>query len=74
MAGVLLAGLMNPLVNGPFVAIIQYAVPPELQGRVFAVIGSVAGAASPLGMAIAGPSLIDGASRCGLSSVGSSAY
>lgn len=46
---------MNPLVNGPFGAIIQDVVPPELQGRVFSVIGSVAGAAQPIGMAIAGP-------------------
>jgi len=55
VGAVLLAGLMNPLVNGPFGAIIQDVVPPELQGRVFSVIGSVAGAAQPIGMAIAGP-------------------
>ncbi|MCJ7738908.1 MAG: MFS transporter, partial [Anaerolineae bacterium] len=55
LASVFLAGLMNPLVNGPFMAIIQSAVPPELQGRVFAVIGSVTGMAAPIGMAISGP-------------------
>jgi len=55
VASVFLAGFMNPLVNGPFMAIIQDVVPPELQGRVFSVIGSVAGAAAPIGMAISGP-------------------
>lgn len=55
LASVFLAGLMNPLVNGPFMAIIQSAVPPELQGRVFAVIGSVTGMAAPIGMAVSGP-------------------
>jgi MFS transporter, DHA3 family, macrolide efflux protein len=55
LAGVLVAGLSNPIINGPFLAIIQDVVEPEIQGRVFTVIGSLAGLASPLGMAIAGP-------------------
>ncbi|MCJ7739549.1 MAG: MFS transporter, partial [Anaerolineae bacterium] len=55
LASVLMAGLMNPLVNGPLMAIIQSAVPPEFQGRVFTVIGSVTGLAAPIGMAISGP-------------------
>jgi MFS transporter, DHA3 family, macrolide efflux protein len=55
LASVFMAGLLNPFVNGPFMAIVQSAVPPELQGRVFTVIGSVVGLASPIGMAIAGP-------------------
>jgi MFS transporter, DHA3 family, macrolide efflux protein len=54
-AGMLLAGFMNPIVNSPFMAILQSAVAPELQGRVFTAVGSMAGLASPLGMAIAGP-------------------
>lgn len=33
----------------------QSAVAPEIQGRVFTAVGSMAGAASLLGMAIAGP-------------------
>ena len=36
-------------------AILQSAVAPEIQGRVFTAVGSMAGAASLLGMAIAGP-------------------
>ncbi len=55
IAGLFLAGLMNPIVNGPFFAIIQDVVAPELQGRVFTVIGSLTGLASPIGLAIAGP-------------------
>ena len=54
-AGMLLAGYMNPIVNVPFMAILQSAVAPEIQGRVFTAVGSMTGAASLLGMAIAGP-------------------
>ncbi|MEJ5312078.1 MAG: MFS transporter [Anaerolineae bacterium] len=53
--GMLFAGFMNPIVNAPFLAILQSAVAPEIQGRVFTAVGSMAGAASLLGMAIAGP-------------------
>jgi DHA3 family macrolide efflux protein-like MFS transporter len=49
------AGTMNPITNGPVFAIIQARVAPELQGRVFTTIGSIAGAMMPLGTAIAGP-------------------
>jgi MFS transporter, DHA3 family, macrolide efflux protein len=52
---IFISGLMNPLENGPFMAIIQSVVPSELQGRVFTVIGSVSGLAAPIGMAISGP-------------------
>jgi MFS transporter, DHA3 family, macrolide efflux protein len=55
LVGILVAGASNPLINGPFFAIIQDVVEPEIQGRVFTVVGSLAGIAAPLGMAIAGP-------------------
>jgi DHA3 family macrolide efflux protein-like MFS transporter len=55
LVGLGLAGLMNPIINAPFFAIIQDVVPPEIQGRVFTVIMSMSGLAAPLGMAIAGP-------------------
>lgn len=48
-------GTMNPIVNGPVMALMQTLVPPEMQGRVFTVIQSVSAAMSPLGLAIAGP-------------------
>jgi len=50
-----LSGLMNPITNGPFFAIVQAKVAPEMQGRVFAVMQSAATAISPLSMIIAGP-------------------
>ncbi len=53
--GMLLAGFMNPIVNAPFLALLQSAVAPEIQGRVFTAVSSMSGLASPLGMAIAGP-------------------
>ena len=55
LAGNTLSGLTNPLVNGPLFAFLQSRVKPEMQGRVFTVIGSMAGAASPLGMLLAAP-------------------
>ena len=50
-----LTGAMNPIANGPMNAIFQSVVAPEMQGRVFSLIDSACTAASPLGMAIAGP-------------------
>jgi DHA3 family macrolide efflux protein-like MFS transporter len=55
VGALLLTGFMNPMTNGPVHAIFQSVVAPEMQGRVFAVIGSACSAMSPLGMAIAGP-------------------
>lgn len=54
-AGLVIAGLMNPLVNGPLFALIQTKVEPEMQGRVMSLVSSLAGAMSPLGMLIAAP-------------------
>jgi len=48
-------GAMNVMINGPIFAILQAVVPPELQGRVLLVMGSVVGGIAPLGMALAGP-------------------
>lgn len=48
-------GFVNPIVNGPLFAAVQAAVAPELQGRVFSLIGTVSAAMSPLGLIIAGP-------------------
>ncbi len=55
LIGLFIAGLSNPIINGPFFAIIQSVVAPDVQGRVFTAIDSLAGLAAPLGMAIAGP-------------------
>lgn len=50
-----IASLTVVLVNGPLLAILQAVVAPEMQGRVFSLIGSVATALSPAGLLIAGP-------------------
>jgi len=55
IAGLAFGAIMNPMVNGPLMALLQAVVAPELQGRVFTVLGSLAGLAAPLGLAIAGP-------------------
>lgn len=49
------AGFMNPITNGPFFALLQATVAPEMQGRVFTVVGSLSTAITPLSLAIAGP-------------------
>ncbi len=48
-------GFIVPLVNGPLHAIIQATIPPDFQGRVFTLIGSLAGAAAPIGLLVAAP-------------------
>ena len=55
LAALFLAGVMEPIVNGPLFAVIQSQVTPDMQGRVFTLMQSAAMAMSPLGMAIAGP-------------------
>jgi len=49
------AGFMNPITNGPINAVLQSAVAPEMQGRVFTLVGSIAALMSPLGLMVAGP-------------------
>jgi DHA3 family macrolide efflux protein-like MFS transporter len=48
-------GVCSPIVNGPLMAAVQAAVEPEMQGRVFTIIQTMAGAMSPIGLMIAGP-------------------
>ncbi len=55
VGAIFLAGMMNPITNGPVFSIIQASVDPSMQGRIFALIQSMAAAATPLGMIIAGP-------------------
>jgi DHA3 family macrolide efflux protein-like MFS transporter len=50
-----LVGLMNPICTGSLFAIVQSTVPNEMQGRVMALLISLATAAAPLGLAVAGP-------------------
>jgi DHA3 family macrolide efflux protein-like MFS transporter len=55
IVAMILAGFMNPITNGPVHAVLQAVVAPEMQGRVFTLIGSIAALMSPLGLMIAGP-------------------
>jgi MFS transporter, DHA3 family, macrolide efflux protein len=49
------AAIMNSMANGPLHALLQSVVALEMQGRVFMIVGSLAGLATPLGLAVAGP-------------------
>jgi DHA3 family macrolide efflux protein-like MFS transporter len=55
LAAFFILGFSLPIVNGPLLAAVQAVVAPEMQGRVFTLISSVAAAMSPLGLIIAGP-------------------
>jgi len=55
IAGIFIVGIGIPLANGPLNAIVQAAVDPSMQGRVFTLLGSLATAMSPLGLIVAGP-------------------
>lgn len=55
LGGLSVTGLMNSLVNGPLHALLQSKVEPEMQGRVFTMVSSLAASMSPLGMIIAAP-------------------
>lgn len=55
VGGALLVGLMSPITMGPFFAIVQSTVEPDMQARVFSLLSSVGGAMAPLGLMIAGP-------------------
>jgi DHA3 family macrolide efflux protein-like MFS transporter len=48
-------GLAVPFVDGPLMAILQATVAPEIQGRVFTLMGSLISLAMPIGLIIAGP-------------------
>lgn len=55
LLGIGIAGFMNPITNGPLFALLQAKIAPEMQGRVFNLVGALASAASPLGLMLAAP-------------------
>jgi DHA3 family macrolide efflux protein-like MFS transporter len=55
VAGAFLMGIASPITNGPLFAALQAVVAPDMQGRVFTLVGSVAAAMTPLGLIVAGP-------------------
>lgn len=48
-------GIGQPVTNGPILAILQAVVAPDMQGRVFTVLGSLAGGMAPIGLLLIGP-------------------
>jgi MFS transporter, DHA3 family, macrolide efflux protein len=55
LIAIFFVGGMIVMINGPVNAIVQASVAPEVQGRVFTSMSSIASLLSPLGLAIAGP-------------------
>lgn len=55
VVAIFFAGVAIPIVNGPLHAVLQATVDPEMQGRVFALVASLATAMTPVGLIIAGP-------------------
>lgn len=51
----LLVGFMTPITMGPFLAIIQSTVEPDMQARIFSLITSVGTGITPIGLLVAGP-------------------
>lgn len=55
LGGMFIAGFMNPIANGPLIAVLQASVAPEMQGRVMSLVQSGATAMMPLSLLVAGP-------------------
>ncbi len=55
LTGMVVAGIMNPLANGPLFSIVQSIIKPEMQGRVMGLINTAATAVTPLSLLVAGP-------------------
>jgi len=55
LVGFFFGAVMNAMCNGSILALLQQVVAPEMQGRVLTLVMSLAGAMTPLSMAIAGP-------------------
>jgi DHA3 family macrolide efflux protein-like MFS transporter len=55
LVALLAVGVMSTMTNGPILAILQATVAAEYQGRVFTLYGSIATAATPVGLLLAAP-------------------
>jgi DHA3 family macrolide efflux protein-like MFS transporter len=55
LSGIFMLGFMQVMANGPLDAILQAAVDPDMQGRVFSLLGAGAAAMQPLSLLVAGP-------------------
>ena len=48
-------GVTNPIINGPFFALLQSRVEADMQGRVMSLVSSATSAMMPLSLLVAGP-------------------
>lgn len=55
IVAIFFVGIAISLTNGPIHAIIQSTVAPEMQGRVFTLLGSLVTLMMPIGLIVAGP-------------------
>jgi DHA3 family macrolide efflux protein-like MFS transporter len=55
IVGALFFGIMNPFTMGPFYAIIQTHVQPDMQARIFSLLFSIGAGIAPIGLMVAGP-------------------
>ncbi len=55
LVAMLAIGALIPLVNGPIQGVLQATTAPEFQGRIFTLVGSLAGITAPLGLILAAP-------------------
>lgn len=55
VAAALCVGIMTPITMGPFYAVIQSAVEPDMQARIITLLSSIGGGMAPIGLMIAGP-------------------
>ena len=55
VGGAFLVGLANPLTMGPFIAVIQSTVEPDMQARILSLLWSIGGGMAPIGLMVAGP-------------------
>lgn len=55
VGGAFLIGLANSITIGPFMAVIQSNVKPDMQARILALIWSIGSGMVPLGLLVAGP-------------------
>jgi len=47
--------MMIPMIDGPFLAILQAHIPPDYQGRVLTLTSSLLNLTTPIGLSVAGP-------------------
>ncbi|MGI5835194.1 MAG: MFS transporter [Chloroflexota bacterium] len=55
LAIIFATGIFMPFFNSPSTVLLQEKVPPEIQGRVFSLVGIVVSASMPVGMMVFGP-------------------